>query len=78
MLPVGTALVAGEADARAQGRVLGLYQAAGAGARVVGPLLGGVSYGLAAGAPFWLGGALLALALLIALGLRPAPRPVAA
>lgn len=73
-LPTGTALVAAATDLRAQGKVLGLYQAAGAMARIVGPLIGGVAYGLGASLPFFIGAGLLALAAMIAVALT-APHP---
>ena len=78
VLPVGTAMVSAEVEPRAQGKVLGLYQALGALGRIIGPLLGGAAYGLDPRAPFFLGGTLLLAALVIATGVRPSPRAATA
>ena len=74
VLPVGTAMVATLVDGRAQGRVLGLYQAAGSLARILGPLIGGAAYAAGLAVPFLIGSGLLAVALLIAATLRVEPR----
>ncbi|WP_237072786.1 MFS transporter [Pseudaestuariivita rosea] len=68
-LPVGTALVAIETPDAAQGKVLGLYQALGALGRIIGPLIGGATYGLGMAVPFVVGAAFLGLALIIALAI---------
>ena len=65
-LPTGTAMVADRTDASVQGKVLGLYQATGSLARVIGPLMGGAAYAVGPDVPFVIGGLLLALACAVA------------
>ncbi len=61
--PTLSSTVAGQVDQGARGEVLGVQQAAGGLARVVGPSLGGLAFGgIGAGAPFAGGAALVAVA----------------
>jgi multidrug resistance protein len=63
--PTLSSTVAGAVDQRARGEVLGVQQAAGGMARVVGPALGGVIFGaIGAGAPYAGGAAVVGLAAL--------------
>jgi multidrug resistance protein len=74
-LPTGTALVALAVGAGRQGQILGQYQSVGALARIVGPLIGGAAYQLGQPVPFFIGTALMALALVLAATLRLAGQP---
>lgn len=76
--PTGTAIVAGGVEASDQGQVLGQYQAVAALGRIVGPLLGGVAYQITPALPFFIGSGLILLALVVASGVRPQVRSVAA
>jgi multidrug resistance protein len=63
--PTLSSTVAGQVDHGARGEVLGVQQAAGGLARVVGPSLGGLAFGgIGAGAPYAGGAALVAVAAL--------------
>jgi len=74
--PTLSSAVAGQVDQRARGEVLGVQQAAGGLARVVGPATGGVLFGaVGAGAPYAIGAVLVAVA---ALALAAARANVAA
>lgn len=72
LYPCTTALVSRATGGDDQGRILGVQQGLGGSSRVVGPVLGGWLFGLAAWLP--LGGAGLLL-LGLALVVTPAPRP---
>ena len=75
--PTLSSTLAGYVDHRARGEVLGVQQAAGGLARVVGPSLGGVVFGgIGAGAPYAGGAAVVAVAA-VALAAAPAPDPTA-
>jgi MFS family permease len=64
-----TSALAGRADPRRRGRLLGAQQSAGGLARVLGPLLGGQLFErVGPGAPYVAGAAVIALALLISQG----------
>lgn len=77
--PTLNGMASKSASAAAQGRVLGVMQAVASLARIVGPVVGGLLLNRdAAGAPhlfgrtpFWTGGAIMLLALLLALQLTP-------
>ena len=61
--PTMSSAVAGQVDHRSRGEVLGVQQAAGGLARVVGPAMGGVLFGaVGAGAPYAVGAGLVAVA----------------
>lgn len=64
--PSTSALLSFASPADAQGAVLGLSQGVGGLGRVVGPLVAGGAFALGAGAPFAIGAALAAVALLVA------------
>jgi multidrug resistance protein len=67
--PALTSIVAGRADEDRRGATLGVQQSASALARVAGPIAGTAVFGhISTGAPFALGGALAALALLLTTG----------
>jgi MFS family permease len=74
--PAVAALISRATDPSHQGQMLGLNNAGGSAARVVGPLCAGLAFsGLHEDAPFWIG----AVAVLPAIGLawstrRPRPR----
>jgi DHA1 family tetracycline resistance protein-like MFS transporter len=69
--PTLSSTVAGQVDHDARGEVLGVQQAAGGLARVVGPSLGGLAFGgIGAGAPY-AGGAALVAAAALALAVSP-------
>jgi predicted MFS family arabinose efflux permease len=69
MTPALTSIVAGRAHEDRRGATLGLQQSASALARVAGPIAGTAVFGhVSTGAPFALGGALAALALLLTTG----------
>jgi DHA1 family tetracycline resistance protein-like MFS transporter len=71
--PTLSSTVAGQVDHTARGEVLGVQQAAGGLARVVGPGLGGLVFGgIGAGAPYAAGAVLVAVA---AVALAVSPRP---
>jgi MFS family permease len=86
LTPSVQALISRRSSALRQGEVLGVNQAAAAVARILGPVLGNVLYGSAAspdhGRPYYAGAGLLAVALALALTLRPdkadVPRPAPA
>ena len=63
--PSITSLLSQVADKKEQGRVLGLNQSFGSLARVVGPAIGGLLYGLNFHSPYILGSFLMVIALLI-------------
>jgi multidrug resistance protein len=73
LTPALTSIVAGRADEDRRGATLGVQQSASALARVAGPIAGTAVFGhVSTGAPFALGGALAALALLLTTGaVRP-------
>ncbi len=70
--PTVAALVSRNSDPRKQGQVLGLNNATGALARVVGPLVIGMSFaGLGINSPFWLAAVIVVPAILLALRATP-------
>ncbi len=70
--PTVAALVSRNSDPRKQGQVLGLNNATGALARVVGPLVLGMSFaGLGINSPFWLAAVIVVPAILLALRATP-------
>ena len=76
------ALISRTADPHRQGQILGLNNAAGAFARVAGPLCAGLTFAaISINAPFWQGAAVVAPAILLALsaarraGQRTGPGP---
>jgi predicted MFS family arabinose efflux permease len=70
--PTLAALVADRADDRHRGGALGFQQSAGALARIVGPVMGGVLFQhVGVAAPYAVGAAMLGVALLLVAGLRP-------
>ena len=72
-MPCLSSLVSRYTPSDRQGSVLGYFRSAGALARAVGPIAGGVLYWqLGSAAPYWLGGAFLLLPLILATRL-PAP-----
>jgi MFS family permease len=73
------ALISRTADPHRQGQILGLNNACGAAARVVGPQLAAITFsGLSISAPFWQGAAIVAPAILLAISAarRAPPRTV--
>jgi len=72
--PTMASAVAGQTSADRRGRVLGLQQSAGAGARTIGPIAAGFLYGHVGMAAPYVVGAVLAL---IAVALVPRPMPSA-
>ncbi|MDQ2754508.1 MAG: MFS transporter [Actinomycetota bacterium] len=73
-----TSTLAGRADPRRRGQVLGLQQSAGGLARVIGPAIGGALLGSqVSGAPYVLGAGLMVLALLLCTISLAWPEPVA-
>lgn len=84
LLPIGTALlfpsttslVSRYAAAHELGATMGVQQAWGGVARLVGPLWAGLAFqALGIGSPFWIASAAAAATALWALGLEPPPRP---
>jgi MFS family permease len=70
-------LLSRSAGAHEQGGILGLGQSLSSLARVLGPMLGGMLFQhVGLGAPYWTGAALMLLAALLSLNLRPLPDPV--
>lgn len=65
--PTTNAMLSLASPAEAQGETLGLAQGIGGLGRMVGPLMAGWLFGLGIGLPFFVGGALTLLALLVAL-----------
>ncbi len=66
--PNATALMSRSADEDNQGQIMGLNNAAGAFARVAGPFTAGLAFaGINANAPFWIGAAIVAPAILLAM-----------
>lgn len=66
--PMTTSLIAGRAHGNRRGAVLGVQQAVGSMARVVGPVCGGFLFNqLGIGAPSWFGAVLVVVALVILL-----------
>lgn len=61
--------------AQEQGGVLGLTQSASSLSRIIGPVVGNLLYGLRPTAPYWSGGAVLAVILLVLVWLPPARIP---
>lgn len=70
--PSTSALLSFASPAEAQGETLGIAQGAAGLGRVVGPLAAGALFSLGIGVPFAAGGAIVLLALLLALGRFPA------
>ena len=71
--PTMSSVLAGRADPRRRGQLLGAQQSAGGLARVVGPVVGGALLGAgASGLPYAVGAALTVVALAAQLGLRGA------
>jgi DHA1 family tetracycline resistance protein-like MFS transporter len=70
--PTLATLVADRAHDRRRGGALGFQQSAGALARIVGPVMGGVLFQhVGVAAPYAVGAAMLGVALLLVAGLRP-------
>ena len=67
VFPCVAALISRASPPDRQGQMLGLNMAAGSLARIGGPLLAGPLFGLAAGGPFWVGSALMAPAVGLAM-----------
>ena len=73
--PNVSALISRNSDADRQGQVLGLNNATGALARVTGPLCAGLVFsGLSINGPFWMGAAIVAPAIFLALSAGRAVR----
>jgi predicted MFS family arabinose efflux permease len=78
LFPATTSLVSRFADRHEIGATMGVQQAFGGMARLVGPLWAGAAFQyLGPASPFWLSSALAAATLFFAAGLRP-PRPAEA
>ncbi len=72
--PALQSLVSYQADGQSRGSVQGLQQSASALGRVIGPLAAGPAFDLLGHtAPFWIGAALVATALVLVLSIKPAP-----
>ncbi len=72
--PTVTALIAAQVRAGRRGGVLGVQQAAGGLARVIGPAMGGAAFGsLGVSAPYIIGASIVAVAAIGATSLRAAP-----
>ena len=75
LFPATTSLVTRYAERHELGATMGVQQAYGGVARLIGPLWAGAAFQLlGVGAPFWISSALAAATLLYALGLEPPPR----
>ena len=75
LFPATTSLVSRYADAHDLGATMGVQQAYGGVARLLGPLWAGAAFqALGPGAPFWLSAGLGLATLAFALGLEPPPR----
>ncbi len=74
--PSQSSLLSRSVDAERQGLTLGLSQSMSALGRILGPAVSGLLFERAHGLPFLVGAALLAAGAAVALGLRPAERPV--
>lgn len=76
LFPATTSLVTRYAPQHEVGATMGVQQAYGAVARLLGPIGAGVAFQyLGVGSPFWISAALAALTFVFALGLEPPPRP---
>ena len=75
VLPTGTALVAAAVGNGPQGQMLGQYQSVGALARIIGPLVAGAAYQFSQQLPFFIGGASIAVALLLAFRISVEQQP---
>jgi multidrug resistance protein len=71
--PTNSALLSFASPAEAQGETLGVAQGAAGLGRVVGPLAAGALFSVGVGVPFAAAGAIVLIALLLALGRFPAP-----
>jgi MFS family permease len=76
LFPATTSLVTRYAERHELGATMGVQQAYGGVARLLGPLWAGAAFQLLGpGAPFFIASALAATTLAFALGLEPPPRP---
>lgn len=76
LFPATTSLVTRYSERHEFGATMGVQQAYGGVARLVGPLWAGAAFQyLGVGAPFWISSALAAAALVFAFGLEAPPRP---
>ena len=66
VMPTGTALVSLSRIPESQGQILGQYQSIASLARIIGPVLGGAFYGMNNQLSFVVGGAIMALAVILA------------
>jgi MFS family permease len=65
LVPVVSSAVAGAAGTYGSGAALGAHASAGGLARAVGPVIGGVLFGISTGLPYWFAAALVAAAVLL-------------
>ncbi len=71
--PLLTAMVSEYAPENERGEVMGIYQSVQSLGRIGGPLMGGILFEVAHGAPYFAGGAIMLVAFGLAFGLHKLP-----